>query len=104
MPVDILGLSFAVFIALGGITGYLKSGSTASLASGLIFGALISLSAQFAASPGASKPASIIPAVLCIVLFLVMGSRFLNSKKFMPAGMVAVTSLLMAIRFAAKAL
>ncbi|KAJ2864606.1 Transmembrane protein 14C [Coemansia aciculifera] len=104
MPVDILGLSFAAFIALGGVIGYLKSNSTASLASGLIFGALISLSAQFAASAGASKSANIIPAALCVVLFLVMGSRFMNSKKFMPAGMVAVTSLLMAIRFAAKTL
>ncbi|KAJ2744600.1 Transmembrane protein 14C [Coemansia sp. BCRC 34301] len=104
MPVDILGLSFAAFIALGGVIGYLKSNSAASLASGLIFGALIALSSQFAAGASASKAANALPAALCAVLFLVMGSRFLSSRRVMPAGMVAVSSLLMAIRYASKAL
>ncbi|KAJ2461009.1 Transmembrane protein 14C [Coemansia sp. RSA 2424] len=104
MPADILGLSFAAFIALGGLIGYLKSNSTASLASGLLFGVLLALSSQFAAGATASKIANVLPAAICVVLFLVMGSRFLGSKKFMPAGMVATTSLLMAIRYAAKAL
>ncbi|KAJ2007617.1 Transmembrane protein 14C [Coemansia thaxteri] len=103
MPLDILGLSFAVFIALGGVVGYLKSNSTASLASGLVFCALISLSVQFAA--GASfKSANVLPACICAVLFLVMGARFQESRKVMPAGMVAATSLLMAARYGLKAL
>ncbi|KAJ2140162.1 Transmembrane protein 14C, partial [Coemansia sp. RSA 678] len=87
--------------AFGGAVGYFKSGSVASLVSGLVFGALISFSAQLAA--GNSKSYSLLPAILCLVLCLVMGNRFLNSKKFMPAGMVATTSLLMVIRYVLKA-
>ncbi|KAJ2356515.1 Transmembrane protein 14C [Coemansia erecta] len=100
MATDYIGLAFAALIAVGGAIGYFKSGSAASLVSGLVFGALISLSAQLAA--GNSKSYSLLPAALCLVLCLVMGSRFLNSKKFMPAGMVATTSLLMVIRYALK--
>ncbi|KAJ2160513.1 Transmembrane protein 14C [Coemansia sp. RSA 552] len=101
MAIDFAGLAFATLIAVGGAIGYFKSGSMASLVSGLVFGALISLSAQFAA--GNSKSYSLLPALLCLVLGLVMGSRFLHSKKFMPAGMVASTSLVMAIRYVLKA-
>ncbi|KAJ2616234.1 Transmembrane protein 14C [Coemansia sp. RSA 1365] len=101
MSVDYLGLAFSVFIALGGIIGYLKSSSIASLVTGLSFGALISLSAQFASSQ--PKGYSMLPGTLCLVLCFVMGSRFLESKKFMPAGMVAATSLLMTIRYILKA-
>ncbi|PIA17002.1 TMEM14-domain-containing protein [Coemansia reversa NRRL 1564] len=97
MTVDYFGLAFSVFIALGGLIGYLKSNSIASLVTGLSFGALISLTAQFAS--GQPKGYSLLPAALCLVLCLVMGSRFLESKKFMPAGMVAATSLLMTIRY-----
>ncbi|KAJ2125859.1 Transmembrane protein 14C [Coemansia sp. RSA 720] len=101
MAIDYTGLAFAALIAVGGAVGYFKSGSVASLVSGLVFGALISFSVQLAA--GNSKSYSLLPAVLCLVLCLVMGNRFLSSKKFMPAGMVATTSLLMVIRYVLKA-
>ncbi|KAI9504261.1 Transmembrane protein 14C [Coemansia spiralis] len=100
MPLDLLGLAFATFVALGGAIGYLKSNSVASLVSGLVFGALISLSAQLAA--GNAKNYNLAPAAVCLVLFLVMGSRFMNSKKLMPAGMVAAASLFMTIRYALR--
>ncbi|KAJ1795781.1 Transmembrane protein 14C [Coemansia sp. RSA 2399] len=100
MAFDSLGLFFAAFVALGGAIGYFKSNSVASLASGLIFGALISLSAQLAA--GNSKRYNLAPATVCLILFVVMGSRFMNSRKFMPAGMVAATSLFMVIRYALR--
>ncbi|KAJ2076886.1 Transmembrane protein 14C [Coemansia sp. RSA 988] len=101
MTADYLGLLFSAFIALGGVIGYFKSNSIASLVSGLVFGMLISLSAQYAS--GQPKGYSLLPAALCLVLCFVMGSRFLKSKKFMPAGMVAATSLLMATRYVLKA-
>ncbi|KAJ2848402.1 Transmembrane protein 14C [Coemansia brasiliensis] len=99
---DYLGLAFAALIAVGGAIGYFKSNSVASLVSGLVFGALISLSAQLAA--GNSRSYSLLPAGMCLILFLVMAGRFISSKKFMPAGMVAITSLFMVIRYALKAL
>ncbi|KAJ1836536.1 Transmembrane protein 14C [Coemansia sp. RSA 2711] len=98
---DYIGLAFAALVAVGGAVGYFKSSSVASLVSGLAFGALISLSVQLAA--GNSKSYSLLPASLCLILCLVMGGRFLDSKKFMPAGMVAATSLVMAVRYALKA-
>ncbi|KAI8324016.1 TMEM14-domain-containing protein [Martensiomyces pterosporus] len=97
MAADILGLSFAAFIVLGGVVGYAKANSVASLASGLAFGALLALAAQLAANN--SKNYSLLPVVVCLALAGVMGSRFLESRKFMPAGMVAATSLAMAIRY-----
>ncbi|KAJ2314116.1 Transmembrane protein 14C [Coemansia sp. RSA 2704] len=101
MSTDYIGLAFAALVAVGGAVGYFKSSSVASLVSGLAFGALISLSVQLAA--GNSKSYSLLPASLCLILSLVMGGRFLDSKKFMPAGMVAATSLVMAVRYALKA-
>ncbi|KAJ1845532.1 Transmembrane protein 14C [Coemansia sp. RSA 2611] len=101
MSTDYIGLAFAALVAVGGAVGYFKSSSVASLVSGLAFGALISLSVQLAA--GNSKSYSLLPASLCLILCLVMGGRFLDSKKFMPAGMVAATSLVMAVRYALKA-
>ncbi|KAJ2519755.1 Transmembrane protein 14C [Coemansia sp. RSA 2049] len=100
MPFDVLGLGFAGLIALGGAIGYFKSDSVASLVSGLVFGALISLSAQLAA--GSSKSYNFVPAMVCLILSFLMGSRYVNSKKFMPAGMVAVISMLMAVRYALR--
>ncbi|KAJ2212467.1 Transmembrane protein 14C [Coemansia sp. RSA 487] len=100
MAFDTLGVFFAAFVALGGAIGYFKSSSVASLVSGLVFGALISLSAQLAV--GNSKGYNLAPAIVCFILFVVMGSRFMNSKKFMPAGMVAATSLLMMLRYALR--
>ncbi len=39
------------------------------------------------------------PAALCTLLGIAMASRFNNSKKFMPAGLVAMLSLGLAVGF-----
>ncbi|RKP06259.1 transmembrane proteins 14C-domain-containing protein [Thamnocephalis sphaerospora] len=71
-------------------------GSVASLASGVIFGSLMS----WAAVRTSRNPADAYLALgLSVTLFLVMGSRFLKSGKVMPAGLVSVLSLIMAIRY-----
>ncbi|KAJ2360669.1 hypothetical protein IW150_007437 [Coemansia sp. RSA 2607] len=98
MVADTLGLSFGALVLLGGVIGFIKSNSGASLISGLVFGALIAVTTQYAASN--AKAFNLLPAVVCLVLCLVMGNRFLNSKKFMPAGMVSLLSLLMFVRHA----
>lgn len=43
MPFDLLSLIFALFVAVGGIIGYALKGSVTSIATGLIFAAIIFL-------------------------------------------------------------
>ncbi|KAJ1814619.1 hypothetical protein LPJ56_002969 [Coemansia sp. RSA 2599] len=100
MVADVAGLSFGILIVVGGVVGFLKSNSTASLISGLVFGALIAVTTQYAATH--AQAFNLLPAAVCLVLGLIMGSRFLESKKFMPAGMVATLALAMFARYALK--
>ncbi|KAG5197341.1 hypothetical protein JEQ12_010795 [Ovis aries] len=88
-------------VASGGIIGYAKAGSVPSLAAGLLFGGLAGLgSYQLSQDPKN------------VWLFLVtsgtlagiMGMRFYNSRKFMPAGLIAGASLLMVVKLGISAL
>merc|ERR1712002_193750 len=100
MP-DYFGFGYALTIAAGGIVGYLKAGSTASLGMGLLMSGLSGVGAhQMSQNPnnyylllGSSS-----------LLTVIMGSRFYNSGKFMPAGLVATLSILMAGRIITNAL
>ncbi|KAI7834562.1 hypothetical protein BX661DRAFT_175081 [Kickxella alabastrina] len=93
MVADITGLSFGILIVLGGVIGFLKSNSIASLISGLVFGALIAVSTQFAATH--SNRYNLLPAAVCLALFS-------SWEAFMPGGMVTFSSLFMAIRYIIK--
>ncbi|XP_074642457.1 transmembrane protein 14C-like [Tubulanus polymorphus] len=99
MSVDYIGYGYAAFIALGGIFGYVKAGSTMSLLSGLVCGGLLGVGAfQLSENP------QNVHLALGTSVFLsgMMGFRFVNSGKFMPAGMVAVVSVLMAVRLGCR--
>ncbi|KAL8182641.1 UNVERIFIED_CONTAM: Transmembrane protein 14C, partial [Gekko kuhli] len=125
MAVDWIGYSYAVLVASGGIIGYAKAGSVQSLAAGLLFGGLAGLGAyQLSQDPKKiwiSLPHEIVAEVeagkgLCLpdanhyglnavasgTLAGVMGMRFYNSGKFMPAGLIAGASLLMVGRLGLK--
>ncbi|KAF4526991.1 hypothetical protein B566_EDAN001538 [Ephemera danica] len=86
MGVDAISFAYAAAVATGGIIGYVKAGSTASMGMGLLFGSILGYGAyQTSQDPGnyyLSLGAS-------AVLTGVMGNRFLSSGKFMPAGLVA---------------
>uniref|UniRef100_A0AAF5Q0C6 Transmembrane protein 14C n=1 Tax=Wuchereria bancrofti TaxID=6293 RepID=A0AAF5Q0C6_WUCBA len=87
---DSVGLIYAGIIIVGGFVGYLKAGSTASLAAGLVFGGTAGFGAQFNNNPMLLAISS--------GLTLIMGSRFIQSGKVMPSGIVAILSLGMVIR------
>ena len=101
VPLHWLGFGYAALVASGGITGYAKAGSVPSLAAGLLFGGLAGLG-SYQLSQDLKN----------IWLFLVtsgtlagiMGMRFYNSRKFMPAGLIAGASLLMVIKLGISAL
>lgn len=99
MAVDWLGFGYAALVASGGLVGYAKAGSVPSLAAGLFFGSLAGLGAyQLSQDPNNVW----ISLITSGTLTAVMGTRFYNSGKFMPAGLIAGVSLLMVGRLALK--
>ncbi|KAJ3610999.1 hypothetical protein NHX12_021015 [Muraenolepis orangiensis] len=95
MSVDWVGYGYAALVATGGVMGYVKAGSVPSLAAGLVFGGL----AGFGAYQVSNDPRNIwVSLATSGALTGVMGKRFYGSRKFMPAGLVAGASLLMAAK------
>ena len=86
VPLHWIDFGYAALVAPGGITGYAKAGSVLSLAAGLLCSGLVGLG-TYQLSQDLKN----------IWLFLVtsgtlagiMGMRFYNSRKFMPAGLIA---------------
>ena len=76
------GLTFA-----GGLMGFITKGSKASLIAGSTFGGLMLLSASLISAK--NKKGNTLGSVVGGMLCYVMGKKFLISKKFMPAGLIA---------------
>ena len=83
------GLTFA-----GGLTGFLTKGSKASLIAGSTFGGLLLVSALLISKSSETKSTTgnILGFSVSGMLGYVMGKKFLVSKKFMPAGLLASLS------------
>uniref|UniRef100_A0A3P8X3G4 Transmembrane protein 14C n=1 Tax=Cynoglossus semilaevis TaxID=244447 RepID=A0A3P8X3G4_CYNSE len=91
MAVDWLGFGYAVLVTAGGIAGYYKAGSTSSLAAGLLFGLLAAVGAHLSTH----NPKNIwLSLGTSGTLTVVMGLRFVNSWKFMPAGLMTLTLIM----------
>ncbi|XP_043465803.1 transmembrane protein 14C [Leptopilina heterotoma] len=97
MPVDIPGFAYATFVAAGGIMGYVKSNSIPSLGAGLLFGSLIGFGAfRISQDPNNYAPLLGTSAALAGL----MGYRFYNTGKIMPAGIITLLSAAMVVRIA----
>ncbi|XP_037642237.1 transmembrane protein 14C-like [Sebastes umbrosus] len=95
MAVDWVGFGYAVLVSAGGIIGYVKAGSVTSLAAGLLFGLLAAVGAYLASQ----NPKNVwLSLGTSGTLALVMGLRFVNSWKFMPAGLMTLASGLMLVK------
>ncbi|KAK0134544.1 Transmembrane protein 14C [Merluccius polli] len=92
MATDWMGFGYAALLVSGGIVGFIKAGSAASLVAGLVFGVLAGVGAYLT-----SKNAQRVWVSLGVsgAMAVVMGTRFLSTWKFMPAGLMALTSVLM---------
>ncbi|XP_050733900.1 transmembrane protein 14C-like [Eriocheir sinensis] len=100
MGVDYLSFGYAAAVTVGGIVGYVKAGSIPSLGAGLLFGSLLGFGAyQLSENPNNYY----LTLGTSTVLGGIMGMRFLNSGKFMPAGLIAGLSLAMIGRLGARA-
>jgi len=96
---DILSFAYAATLAAGGILGYVKAGSVPSLGMGLAMGSIMAVGAY---QTSVDPKNIMLSLVTSVVMTNVMGYRFVNSGKFMPAGLVAGLSLAMALRFGYK--
>jgi len=78
---------YIVLLVAGGLVGFLKAGSKASLIASSVFAVPLILAAL-----------GILPAVAAdgVIAFLLvfMGVKFAKSKKFMPSGMMVVLSVM----------
>ncbi|XP_059662499.1 protein FATTY ACID EXPORT 5-like [Cornus florida] len=92
-------IPYGLVLVCGGIIGYAKKGSTASLAGGLGTGLLLILAAYLSLKAFHKQKNSCIALILetaCAVsLTWVMGQRYAQTSKIMPAGIVAGISGLM---------
>ncbi|PNF17034.1 Transmembrane protein 14C [Cryptotermes secundus] len=99
MPIDYLGFAYAATVAAGGIVGYARAGSIPSLGAGLLFGSILC----YGAYQTSQNPNNYLLLLgTSAVLGGLMGYRFYNSRKFMPAGLVTILSVGMVLRIAAK--
>ncbi|KAK5919874.1 hypothetical protein CgunFtcFv8_023735 [Champsocephalus gunnari] len=97
MAVDWIGFIYAALVTTGGLIGYFKA-ARASLSAGLLFGLLAAVGAFLASQ----NPKNVwLSLGTSGTLAVVMGLRFLNSWKFMPAGLMTLASGLMLVKIVA---
>jgi uncharacterized membrane protein (UPF0136 family) len=85
---------YIVFLIVGGVMGFVKAGSKVSLISSVVFAIGLAL---FAAGVAPWRwGADVLMAVLLVVFVM----RYVKTKKFMPAGlMIVVTLITLVLRF-----
>ncbi|OMO86427.1 hypothetical protein COLO4_21175 [Corchorus olitorius] len=88
-----LTLGYAALVGVGGLMGYMKSGSQKSLLAGGLSAALL----YYIHTELPTRPvfASSLGLGISVALLGVMGSRFKKSGKVFPAGVVSLVSLVM---------
>ncbi|XP_047370246.1 transmembrane protein 14C [Vespa velutina] len=99
MPIDIPAFAYAATVAGGGILGYVKSHSIPSLAAGLIFGSALSYGA-FQTSVDPTNVGVLLGTTT--TLGGLMGYRFYNTGKIMPAGVITILSAAMIVRIVTR--
>ncbi|KAK1287460.1 UPF0136 membrane protein [Acorus calamus] len=89
-----LTLAYAALVGVGGVMGFIKSGSQKSLVAGGSSALLLYF--VYTQLPVRTAFASSLGLGLSAALLVVMGSRFKKSGKIFPAGVVSVVSFVMA--------
>jgi uncharacterized membrane protein (UPF0136 family) len=93
--VQVVLCAYGVLLAVGGVIGFLKARSRPSLVAGLASAALALL---FAWAAGTNlKLGSVQGGLLAVVLATLFAVRFRKSRRWMPAGMMMVASLVVAL-------
>jgi len=82
-------ISLGGLVIIGGAIGHIKKGSKISLIAGLSIGGLLLGSGYMIAKTDKQYEAHCLAASATGVMALAMGTRFIKTAKFMPAGLVA---------------
>ena len=90
----VLGV-YAVLLAVGGVMGYVKAQSRPSLIAGTV-SAVLELVALGLATQRAFL-GFLLGAIIAVHLTVFFGMRYAKNRKFMPGGMMAVVSLVVAV-------
>jgi uncharacterized membrane protein (UPF0136 family) len=91
-PAKIYFIVFGVLTILGGVFGYVRAGSMASIIAGSVAGVLILAAALLL--PGNVTAGLILAGVVSLVLAGRFLPVFLRTGDFMPAGMMALLSVI----------
>lgn len=90
-------LIYALLVAVGGMLGYVRAGSAASLVAGLVSGLLL-VGSAIAMMRGAFQPGWWLALVVTILLLARFGmTAATKGFKFMPGGLVIIMSILVLI-------
>lgn len=91
-------LIYALLVIVGGVMGYVNAGSQVSLVSGLSSGAALLIAWMISLqSPRSGFP---LAALFAIILVGIFAARYRRTRKMVPAGALAIVSLVAAIVFA----
>jgi uncharacterized membrane protein (UPF0136 family) len=92
LPTKVYFIVFGILTIAGGVMGYVKAGSTASLVAGSISGILLLVAAFLLPAQATAG------LVIGLIVSLLLAGRFLpaffRTGKMMPAGLMALLSLL----------
>ena len=91
-PAKIYFIIFGLLTIVGGVIGYVKAGSTASIVAGGISGIALIIAAWL--MPGNVVLGLAIAGVVSILLAGRFIPAFMSTGKIMPAGMMAILSLI----------
>ncbi|KAL0926704.1 hypothetical protein M5K25_002948 [Dendrobium thyrsiflorum] len=99
-------IPYGLLLLSGGLVGYFRRGSTASLAGGGGAGILLLLAGFFSFKAFEKRRnsyvAMILETVCALTLTYAMGQRYLQTSKIMPAGLVAALSAIMSVFYIYK--
>jgi len=91
-PAKLYFLIFGLLTIAGGVMGYVKAGSTASLIAGSICGVLLLIAAFLL--PGYLTPGLILALVVSLALAGRFLPAFIKTGHLMPAGLMSVLSVI----------
>jgi len=92
---DLAKIYFIIFGALtivGGVVGFLKAGSTASLIAGSISGVLLLIAAFLL--PANQLAGLLVALIVSLLLTAYFVPKFLRTGKVMPAGLMSILSVI----------
>jgi uncharacterized membrane protein (UPF0136 family) len=97
LAIVILLVVYSTLLEIGGIIGYKKAGSKASLIAGVMSGSILLVLSTLIQITENLAPLVYLALAITLVLVATFVKRYLTTGKVMPAGMLAVVSIVVAI-------